>query len=81
MFLRQNDINASNGNDIVYTFRKNNVVTGLTVTISSLTIDGSDLANSFVVAQGDLLDVEVTKAAGIGPSPNDIVSTVRFRPS
>jgi len=69
---------AGNGNNIVYTIRINGVPTALTVTMASTANDGSDLANTVVVAANDLIDIEVTKAASTGSSPNDITATVEF---
>lgn len=74
----RHNIPAGNGNNIVYTIRKNGVATALTVTLASTTADGSDLVNTVGVAAGDLIDIEVTKAAGVGFSPRDVVATVEF---
>lgn len=76
-YLRQNS-GAGNGNNIVYTVRVNGVATALTVTIASTANDASDLSNSVSVSQGDLVDIEVTKAVGVGSSPRDIVGTVEL---
>jgi hypothetical protein len=65
---------AGNGNAIVYTLRVNGVASALTVSLASTVADGSDLVNSVVIAAGDLLDLEVTKAAGIGASPSEIMA-------
>lgn len=77
MYVRQNDPKG-NGEDIVYTLRKNGIATGLTATLASTDYDASDLVNSVVVAQGDLLDVEVTKALSVGTSPTDLFVTMEF---
>jgi hypothetical protein len=72
---------AGNGNAIVYTLRKNNAAQSLTVSLASTAADGSDLANSVTVAAGDLVDVEVTKAASVGTSPSDITCSVQYVPT
>lgn len=63
-----------NGNDIVYTVRVNGVPTAIQVTLASNANDGSDLVNSQIVAAGVLVDIIVTKAAGIVASPAGVVA-------
>ena len=77
-FRLRHNAPAGNGNDIVYTVRINNAATALVITLASTGTDGSDLVNSVVVAAGDLIDVEVTKALGIGASPINIESSLEF---
>jgi len=77
MRVRQNIV-SGNGSAIVYVFRVNGVVTALTVSMASTASDGSDLASSVVVAAGDLLDIEVTKAVSVGSSPSNITATFEF---
>ncbi len=77
MRVRHNVTNG-NGNSIVYTVRVNSVGSALTVSLASTTADGSDLASTVVIAAGDLLDIEVTKAASVGTSPNNIAVTVEL---
>jgi hypothetical protein len=72
---------AGNGNAIVYTVRINGSASSLTVSLASTSADGSDLVNAPTVAAGDYVDVEVTKAAGIGTSPSDIMATFALDPS
>jgi len=67
---------AGNGNNIVYTLRKNGVATALTVTIPSTTTAAQDTTNSVTVVAGDRLDIEVTKAASISASPSGITVTL-----
>jgi len=74
----RHNVPKGNGNNIVYTIRVNNIAAGVTVTLASTATDGSDLVNSVVVAAGDLVDIEVTKAAGVGTSPNNITATVEY---
>jgi hypothetical protein len=70
---------AGNGNNIVYTVMKNGVATALTVTVASnSTTVVSDTTNNFSVASGDVLSLRVTKAAGIGTSPTEIVATAEY---
>lgn len=77
MYVRQN-APKGNGEDIVYTLIKNGAPTTLTTSIASTAYDASDLVNSVAIAQGDLLDIEVTKALSIGTSPVDILITMEF---
>jgi len=69
---------AGNGNAIVYTLRINGVASALTVSLASTAADGSDLVNTVAVAAGDLLDIEVTKAASVGSTPQNIVASLEF---
>lgn len=69
---------AGNGNTIVYTLRVNGVATAVTVSMASTAADGSDLVNAVAVAAGDLLDIEVTKAASIGATPTDVSMSLEF---
>jgi hypothetical protein len=77
-YVRHNNTDG-NGNDIVYTVRVNGVATAVTVTLASTSADGSDLANSVAVAAGDLVDIEVTKAASVGNSPDDVTATIDLK--
>lgn len=67
---------AGNGNPIVYTVRVNGVATPIAASLASTANDGSDLVNSAALVNGDLVDIKVTKAAGVGTSPSDIVATI-----
>lgn len=67
---------GGNGNNVVYTVRLNGVATALTCTVASTANDGSDLVNTVAVAAGDLIDVEVTKAASIGAAIADVVASL-----
>lgn len=77
LYVRHN-IPAGNGNVIVYTVLKNGVATTLTASLASTGTSASDLVNSFTVVTGDVLSLQVTKAAGIGSSPTDVYVTVGF---
>lgn len=77
MRVRHN-VTAGNGNDIVYTLRVNGVASALTVTLASTATDGSDLVNTVPIAAGDLLDIIVTKAAGIAASPTNITAVMEM---
>lgn len=74
----RHNIPAGNGNNIIYTVRVAGVATALAVTMASTATDGSDLVNLVAVNDGDLLDIEVTKAVSIGTSPSDIVAVLEF---
>jgi hypothetical protein len=67
---------AGNGLAIVYTVRVNGVASALTVSMASTAADGSDLVNTVAVAAGDLIDIEVTKAASVGTSPADVMASL-----
>lgn len=69
---------AGNGNAIVYTVRINSVASTLTVSVNSTTADGSDVTHTPTVAAGDLIDIEVTKAASVGTSPGDIMASLEI---
>ena len=75
LYIRQNTA-AGNGNAIVYTVRKNGVLTALTASVASTDTDGSDVIHTVDVAQGDLLDIEVYKAISLGTSPSNILVTM-----
>jgi hypothetical protein len=67
---------AGNGGLIVYTVRINGVATALSVSMASTAADGSDLVDSVVVAAGDLIDIEITKALAIATSPTDVLASM-----
>jgi hypothetical protein len=67
-----------NGNNLTYTLRVNAVTTALAITMASTANSASNTADTVAVVAGDLLDIEVTKAAGIGNSPDDITCTIQF---
>lgn len=69
---------AGNGNNIVYTVRVNGVTQTLAVTLASTSSSGSDTTHSITVAAGDLVDIQITKAASIGSSPSDVMATMEF---
>jgi hypothetical protein len=75
--VRHNVI-AGNGNAIVYTIRINGVASTLLVSMASTASDGSDLVNTIAVAAGDLIDLQITKAASVGTSPSDILAIVEI---
>jgi len=77
--VRQNTAGTGASN-ITYTLRKNGTGTAVTCTVSNTANDGSDLANSFTVAAGDLLDLTITKSAGLSSSPVDVLASVEFAP-
>jgi hypothetical protein len=67
---------SGNGNIIKYTVRKNGVATTILVNLASTASDGSNLVNSIAVLEGDLIDIQVTKAAGIATSPTEIIASL-----
>ncbi len=69
---------AGNGNAIVYTVRLNSLTTGLFISLSSNILQGSNTSTTITVAAGDVIDIEVTKAATIGSSPSNIMCTMEF---
>jgi hypothetical protein len=77
LYVRQNT-GAGNGNAIVYTVRKNGVATALTCSLASTANDGNDVAHTVAFAQGDLIDVVITKAASVGTSPSAVVASVEL---
>ncbi|NJO18686.1 MAG: hypothetical protein HC877_24060 [Thioploca sp.] len=77
LFIRHN-ISAGNGNNIVYTVRINSVASSLSVTLASTGNQSSDIVNQINVNQGDLIDIEVTKALAIGATPNGIIASLEF---
>lgn len=74
----RHNITAGNGNNVVYTLRKNGTPTALTATLASTANDASDLVNTVGVAAGDLLDVIATKASTIGASPRDVTASIEY---
>lgn len=68
-------IAGGNGNNVVYTLRVNSVASALAVTLASDTLDGS-ATGSVPVSAGDIIDIEVTKAAAIGSSLSDVICTM-----
>jgi hypothetical protein len=75
--IRQNT-GAGNGNSIVYTVRVNGVASALSVSMASTANDGGPDTDTVAVAAGDLIDIEVTKAASVATSPSDIVATMEL---
>ena len=78
-FYVHHNVTAGNGNAIVYTIRINGVASALTVSMASTAADGSDLVHTVAVAQGDLVDVAVTKVASVGTSPSSITASARLQ--
>jgi len=59
------------GDSFVFTLNKNGVNQTLTATVSELGTTGNDTVNSFIVAAGDLLTIEINPAG----TPNDVLPT------
>jgi hypothetical protein len=79
MYVYQN-LPGGNGNNINYALRVNGTSTVLNVNIASTALSNSDLVDSYQINQGDLLDIEVTKALSIGSSPMNIVVSCMITP-
>ena len=65
LFVLHNNPGGS-GAAITYTVRVNGTPTIITVGLASTSASGADTTNSVVVAAGDIVDIEVTKAAVAG---------------
>ena len=78
LFVRQNT--AGTGAVIAtYSILVNGVVTALALTLSTGPVgQQSNLVDTVVVAQGDRIGLQVTKAASISNSNVDIMATVEF---
>jgi hypothetical protein len=76
LFVRHNDP-AGSGDPIVYTLRKNGVASALSVSLASTGTQANDITHSVTVAQGDLLDIQVTKANPCLFSPNRVVASLQ----
>jgi hypothetical protein len=64
------------GNNVVFTWRQNAGSTALTCTISgAVATSCNDSTHSFVVAQGDLLTIQLVSTGVIAGTPNLVVST------
>jgi len=64
------------GNNIVFTWRQNASSTALTCTISgNVATSCNDSTHSFVVAQGDLLTIQLVSTGVIAGTPNLVIST------
>jgi len=75
--VRHNTPNG-NGAPIVYTVLLNGAPTALQVSLPSTSLDGSELVSAVPVVAGDLLSIQVTKAAGVGTSPMEITASLAF---
>jgi len=69
---------STSTNVIVYTLLQNGSPTPLSVSLPGNQAQGSDLANSVAVAAGDLLDIQITKAAAVFPAVDEITVTMEF---
>ncbi|OHD22618.1 MAG: hypothetical protein A2Y38_12250 [Spirochaetes bacterium GWB1_59_5] len=69
---------AGNGNLIVYTVRVNGAPSALTVSLASTGATAADTTHTVVVAAGDLLDIQVTKALATGATPADVMASVEL---
>ena len=69
---------TGNGGTITYTLFVNGAASALTIGLASTGVTAADTVNSVVVAKGDILDLRVTKAAGIGNGNVGAEVTVEF---
>lgn len=72
LYVEHNDP-GGNGNAVVYTVEVNATPSTLSVSLPGTSPTGSDLVNSVVVAQGDVVSIEVTKATNVGGGGNFVV--------
>jgi hypothetical protein len=78
LFVRHNRA-VGNGNSVVYTVMLNGVATLLTVTLATGAAGQvSDLVNTVVVAQGDRLGFQLSKAAALGNGGLDVQADMEF---
>jgi hypothetical protein len=64
------------GNNVVYTWRKNATGQALTCTISgNVATSCNDSTHSFIVAQGDLLTIQLVSTGVIAGTPNLVIAT------
>jgi hypothetical protein len=77
MYVRHGNPDG-NGNNVTYTMRVNGSTTLLSVTIASTGSQASDVTNDVAVTAGDNIDLEVTKGANIGNSPDGVTVTAEF---
>ena len=76
MDIRHN-VPASSPLDIVYTLRVNGVPSTLAVTIAANATSASAAATVSISA-GDVIDIEITKAASIGSGPGGVICLVEI---
>lgn len=76
LFIRHNT-NNGNGNSVVYTVMKNGIATAIAVSLATGAIgDGSDIANTVAIAQGDRISIRITKAVGVTNGNVDATATL-----
>lgn len=78
LYVRHN-IPAGNGNVIVYTVRVNGVASALSVFLGSLVAQGVNVANAVAVNAGDRIDIQISKAATVAVSPQDVTATLDLK--
>jgi len=76
MYIAQ--IGDGNGTNLTYTLRINESPTALAVTLASTDSTGSNIVDQVAIAAGDLIDIEVTKAGGLGSSPDEVTCNIEF---
>jgi hypothetical protein len=77
LHVRHNSTGGT-GATITYTVRVNGAASGVAVALASTTANGADLVSTVAVAQGDLIDIEVTKVAAAGGGNREPTATVEI---
>jgi hypothetical protein len=78
MFVRHNTANG-NGTNVVYTVFVNGVATAITVTLATGAIgQASDLVNSVVIVQGDVVNITAVKAVSIANGNLQSIAVMEF---
>lgn len=77
LYVRQN-VAGGNAQLITYTVRVNGIATAITASVAANGADGNDTTHTVTVSQGDLIDIQVTKAASVGTSPGNIIVSLEI---
>jgi len=76
MYIAQ--IGDGNGTNLTYTLRVAGSTTLLAVTLASTANTASNTTDQIAVNAGDLIDIQVTKAGGLGSSPDEVTCSIEF---
>jgi hypothetical protein len=78
LYVRHNTA-GGNGNPVVYTVMKNGVATGITVSLVTGAVGQiADLVNTVAVVAGDLISIQLSKAAGIAAAGIDAQASLEI---
>lgn len=78
LFVRHGNPDG-NGNPITYTVRINGAIVPLSVVLASTGSQASNLVDSVAVAQGDNIDIVISKlSGGVGNSPDGVTVQAEF---